>query len=67
MTVIEAKSPNQTQSSAVFYGRIESELEGNLVTLARIGGFTDLETDPNRFDINEVERLVNERLASIPE
>lgn len=67
MTVIDAKSPHQTQSSTVFYGRIESELEGNLVTLARIGGFTDLETDPSRFDIDEVERLVNERLASIPD
>lgn len=65
MTVIEAKSPNQTQSSAVFYGRIESELEENLVTLARIGGFTDMETDPSRFDIDEVERLVNERLESL--
>lgn len=67
MTVIEAKSPNQTQSSAVFYGRIESELEGNLVMLAQIGGFADLETDPSRVDIDEVERLVNESLASIPD
>lgn len=67
MTVIDAKSPNQAQSSAVFYGRIESELEGNLVMLAQIGGFTDLETDPSRFDIDEVERLVNESLASIPD
>jgi len=65
MTVIDAKSPNQMQSSAVFYGRIESELEGNLVMLAQIGGFTDMETDPSRFDINEVERLVNERLESL--
>lgn len=67
MTVIDAKSPNQAQSSTIFYGRIESELEGNLVMLARIGGFTDLETDPARFDIDEIERLVNDRLASIPD
>jgi hypothetical protein len=67
MTVIDAKSPNQMQSSTVFYGRIESELEGNLVMLAQIGGFTDMETDPSRFDINEVERLVNERLESLPD
>ncbi|MGI9238284.1 MAG: hypothetical protein ACR2QZ_12860 [Woeseiaceae bacterium] len=67
MTVIDAKSPNQTQSSAVFYGRIESELEGNLLMLAQIGGFADLETDPSRVDIDEVERLVNEKLASIPD
>lgn len=67
MTVIDAKSPNQAQSSTIYYGRIESELEGNLVMLARIGGFTELETDPTRFDIDEIERLVEERLESIPD
>ena len=65
MTVIDSKSPNYAQSSTIFYGRIESELEGNLVMLAQIGGFEDLETDPSRFDIDEVERLVNERLESV--
>ena len=63
MTVIDAKSPNQAQSSAIFYGRIESELEANLVMLAEIGEFSDFETDPSRFDIDEVERRVNERLG----
>lgn len=63
MTVIDAKSPNQAQSSAIFYGRIESELEADLVMLAEIGEFSDLETDPSRFDIDEVERRVNERLG----
>lgn len=63
MTVIDSKSPNQAQSSAVFYGRIESELEANLVMLAEIGDFKDFETDPARVDIDEVERRVNERLG----
>ena len=65
MTVINANSPNQPQSSAIYYGRIESDLEQKLVMLAEIGDFPDLETDPARFDINEVERLVAERLAHI--
>ncbi|MGB5334527.1 MAG: hypothetical protein WBN07_02820 [Woeseiaceae bacterium] len=65
MTVIDAKSPNQAQSSAIFYGRIESELEANLVMLAEIGEFSDLETDPTRVDIDEVERRVNERLGLV--
>jgi hypothetical protein len=65
MTVIDAKSPNQAQSSAIFYGRIESELEANLVMLAEIGEFSDLETDPTRVDVDEVERRVNERLGLV--
>lgn len=67
MTVVDARSPNWSQSSAGFHSRIKNELEGNLVMLAEIGGFTDLETDPARFDIDEVERLVNESLESIPD
>ncbi|MGB5332967.1 MAG: hypothetical protein WBM80_03495 [Woeseiaceae bacterium] len=65
MTIINANSPNHPQSSAIYYGRIESDLEQKLVMLAEIGDFPDLETDPARFDINEVERLVTERLANI--
>lgn len=64
MTVIEAKSPNQPRSSAGYRRRIESELEGHLVRLAEIGDFQDMETDPSRFDIAEIERLVNERLQT---
>lgn len=67
MTVIKADSPNHPQSSAVYYGRIESELEQKLVMLAEIGDFPDLETDPARFDIKEIERRVNERLELLPE
>lgn len=65
MTVIDMKSANQPQSGAFYYGRIERELEQKLVILAEIGDFPDLETNPDRFDINEVERLVNERLEHI--
>ncbi|MGI9235571.1 MAG: hypothetical protein ACR2RD_18210 [Woeseiaceae bacterium] len=67
MTVVETTSPNRPQSSVGYFDRIENELEGNLVMLAEIGGFTDLETDPSRVDIDEVERLVYERLESIPD
>ena len=43
------------------------KLEGHLVRLAEIGNFPNLETDPSRFDIEEVERLVNERLQATPD
>jgi len=66
MTVIDTRSPNQGQSSAAYYGRIESELRGYLIMLAKVGDFPDLETEPDRIDLNEIERLVNERLETIP-
>jgi hypothetical protein len=65
MTVVDMKSANQPQSGAFYYGRIERELEQKLVILAEIGDFPDLETSPDRVDINEVERRVNERLEHI--
>lgn len=67
VTVINSRSPTRPQSSAAYYGRIESELEQKLVMLAEIGDFQDLETDPARFDINEIERLVEQRIESIPD
>lgn len=62
MTVIDSRSPNQSQSSTVYYRRIQSELQGQLVLLAKLGNFKDMETDPDRVDIDEIERRVNERL-----
>lgn len=66
MTVIDTRSPNQSQSSAAYYGRIESELRGYLIMLSEAGDFPDLETDPARIDLDEIEDLVNERLETIP-
>ena len=65
LVVVEVQPSGRSQSSSLHYRRGESELEKNLEMLARIGGFTDLDTDPSRLDIDEVERLVNEHLESI--
>ena len=67
ITVIEAKSPNQSRSNTEFRRRIRSELEGHLITLAEIGDFPDMETDPSRVDIDDVEQLVKERLRMRPD
>ncbi|MBT8089555.1 MAG: hypothetical protein KJO01_05040 [Gammaproteobacteria bacterium] len=67
ITVIDPKSANHPQSGAVYYGRIEREMERKLLMLAEIGDFPDLETDPARVNIRDVERLVNERIGSIPD
>ena len=67
LTVIEASSANQSRSSTTYRRRVNKKLEGHLVRLAEIGNFPNLETDPSRFDIEEVERLVNERLQATPD
>ena len=65
MTVIDPRSAYQTQSSAVYYGRIENQLQEYLVMLSAIGDFPDLDTDPSSLNIDELERRVNERLETI--
>jgi hypothetical protein len=65
ISVVETKTPSRSRSSADYYGSIRRQLEENLKLLSELGGFPDLETDPDRVDINEIERLVNERLENI--
>ena len=46
------------------YARMRIQLRDQLRKLAALGDFTDLETDPSKVDVDEVERLVNERIAA---
>lgn len=64
LTVIEVNSPNRTRSHADFHRRVRLELQEQLTMLSEIGDFPELETDPSRVDIDEIERLVNERLEA---
>ena len=68
LTVIEVHTLAQTQDSADYYQRVERELDRHLTRLSEIGGFQSLRTtDPARIDIDEIERLVNERLDAFPD
>ena len=63
LTVIEVQSLTQTRDAADYYQRVERDLERHLTLLSEIDGFQDLRTaDPARVDIDEIERLVDERL-----
>jgi len=64
ISVVDTRTPGQSRSSADYYGGIRRQLEKSLKTLAELGDFPDLETDPDRVDIDEIERLVNERINS---
>jgi len=65
ITVIELRSPTQDQDSVDYYRRVQEDLERHLAMLAEIGDFPDLEMDTARVDIDEIERLVYNRLDSV--
>lgn len=67
MTVVDNRWPVRLRSGADYYGRIRQQLEDNLATLSKLGDFADMETDPDRVDIADLERLVQERLESTPD
>lgn len=67
MTVIDMQSANQPQSGVFYYDDMRNELRRQLVVLSELGNFPDLETDPAGVDMSEIERLVIERIESIPD
>ena len=64
VTIIDTRSP-RTRAGADYYSRIRRQLTERLTRLSELGEFPDLETDPDRVNINELERLVGERLESL--
>lgn len=50
--------------TADYYARIRMQLRDQLRKLAVLGDFADLETDPSKVDVDEVERRVNARIAA---
>jgi len=64
LTVVEASSSSRSHSGVNYYGRIRQQLQTRLQMLAEIGDFPDLETNPDKVNIDNVERLVQQRLES---
>ena len=52
------------RSGAEHYGLIHAQLEDRLKLMQEIGGFQDMETDPGKVNLRELERNVKERIAS---
>ncbi len=65
LSVVEMRTSNQTRGGVNYYQRVEKKLVRDLTMLSKIGDFPELETDPVRVDINEIERLVNDRLETL--
>ncbi len=63
VTVVDSGLSHTGRSSSD-YTRVHRQLQQDLVTLAKLGEFSSLETDPAKIDIDEIERLVTERIES---
>lgn len=64
VTVIGSGMPHSRQFTSDYHTRTQRQLEQDLTTLAKIGGFPSIETDPAKVDIDEIERLVTARIES---
>ena len=64
--VVEANPAKQSRSNPKYRKRVMSNIERQLILLAELGDFPDMETDPLRVDIDDIERLVSERLQMMP-
>ncbi|MCP4300183.1 MAG: SEL1-like repeat protein [Gammaproteobacteria bacterium] len=67
LTVIDVNSANKSRATAESERRIRRQLQEQLIMLSELGDFPDLETDPTRVDIDDIERLVNQRLQATPD
>ena len=57
VTVIESGS-NRYSSGSDYYGSIRDELEARVLLLKEIGDFQDIDADPDRINVRELERRV---------
>jgi len=63
LTIVETRS-GRVRSGADYYGVIQTQLEDRLKLMQEIGGFEDMETDPEHVNLRELERMVKEHIAS---
>ncbi len=64
MTVFETGA-GRIRSGSDYYGFIHGQLEKRLLLLKEMEGFEDIDTDPTRLDIDELERMAQVRIESI--
>jgi len=67
ITIIETNSSRRKRPGLDYHSSIRADLQGRLIRLSELGNFPDLETDPYRINISELERLVEQRIESIPD
>ena len=63
IVVIESRS-RRSGSGSDYYGDIQEELEARVVLLREIGEFEDLDTDPDRINLRDLERRVLQHIEA---
>ncbi len=63
LTVVE-QGGGRVRSGSEYYGVIRAQLEDRLKLMQEIGGFEDMETDPEQVNLRELERRVMEKIES---
>jgi len=64
MMIIEPGS-GRIRSGADYYGVLYAQLEDRLKLMQEVGDFQDMETDPERVNLRDLERRVKEHIASL--
>lgn len=62
MTIIETGG-DRIMSGAEYYGSLNAQLEDRLKLMKEIGRFEDMDTDPGKVNLRELERRVEEHIA----
>ncbi len=66
LTVVEVveQGGGRIRSGYDYYGELRAQMEDRLKLMQEIGGFEDMETDPDQVNLKELERLVMEKIKS---
>ena len=67
MTVIETRGTGVTSTGYGYYGRINRRLLARVQLLLETGQFPELGSDPEQIDLDDLERLVKEKVAAFPD
>ncbi len=63
VSIVNGRS-GAVKSEAAYFRRIDKRIEVCLQRIVEIGQFEDIDPDPDRVDMDELERLVEERIAN---
>ncbi len=65
VTIIEMRGNRRSRSGTGYDGRIRNQLRDRVQLLLEMGDFSELGDDPERIDLDELERLVKEQIELV--
>ncbi len=64
ITVVDRRRDGVASSGSDYYGRINRRLQERVQLLLELDDFSELGSDPDKIDLDDLERLVNERIEA---